>query len=90
MNNELRDLAVDALRAQEAVNLSGVVHAFSRAMSKLRELEPDRDTDYYNWHPLAVLFADKIADLAVAGSNRLDAYSHAYAWALKQREAKAE
>ena len=57
----LKKAAQDALAVQDACNLSGVVHAFSRAMSVIRE--DTNGTDEANTHPIAILFADKIADL---------------------------
>jgi len=57
----IRDLAVEALAVQDACNLSGVAHSFARAMSDL--LAHDLSTDQANAHPIAVVWADKIADL---------------------------
>ncbi len=59
----LVDLAQDALDVQDACNLTGVVHGFSRAMTRLRELEPGKDTEFYNRHAVSVLWAGKIAQL---------------------------
>ena len=61
MNEDLKRAAQDALAVQDACNLSGVVHAFSLAMSTVRE--NTNGTDEANRHPIAVLFADKIMDL---------------------------
>jgi len=54
-----------ALDIQDACNLSGVVHAFSRIMGKICR-ESDRNgqgTEWKNTHPISVLFASKIASL---------------------------
>lgn len=61
MSKTLKQLAQDALDVQNACNLSGVVHGFSRAMSDLCELVPN--TGARNTHPVAILWADKIAHL---------------------------
>ena len=74
MNTELKKAAQDALAVQDACNLSGVVHAFSRAMTVIRE--NTNGTDEANRHPIAVLFADKIADLT--GRPGVDGYGQAY------------
>ena len=62
----------DALAVQSAVNLSGVVHAFSEAMDELWA-EADymgEGTDYVNQHPVSVLFAGAIYRLTRPGYNR--------------------
>lgn len=73
----LRQLAKEALDVQNACNLSGVVHSFSRAMTKLSEA--GFDTDAKNKHPLAVLYSNKIASLT--GSESVLQFSKAYNWA---------
>ena len=51
----------DAMLVQDACNLSGVVHSFSRVMSRIRA---DCDsTQESNRHPIAILYSDKIASL---------------------------
>lgn len=60
----LANLAGEAIVVQDACNLSGVVHAWSRSIRRLRELLPDAGTDEINRHPINVLFADKCADLS--------------------------
>lgn len=57
----LQKHAKTALQIQDACNLSGVVHEFSRVMSFL--CDRGLCTDDRNKHPIAVLFADKIAHL---------------------------
>jgi hypothetical protein len=72
----------DALAVQDACNLSGVVHSFSRHMKTLGELE--LDTDEKNRHPVAVLFSSKIASLT--HSEPLLAFNYAYDMATKAVE----
>jgi len=74
MNEEIRKAAQDALAVQDACNLSGVVHAFSRAMTAVRAASSG--TDEANTHPVAVLFADKIMDLV--GRPGMDNFGEAY------------
>jgi len=62
-------LIKEAYQVQDACNLSGVVHSFSRAMSDLREACPDQGTEFYNTHPVAILYASKISSLTTAGFN---------------------
>lgn len=59
----LAKLAREALDVQNACNLTGVVHSFSRACSALRAALPGADTQTINRHPICVLWAAKIADL---------------------------
>jgi len=69
----------DAILVQDACNLSGIVHAFSRIMPKIRatlESEGTFSTDAVNGHPIAVMYASKIASLA--GSDTFDDFSKAY------------
>jgi len=75
----MKEAAQMALDVQDACNLSGVVHSFSRVMSFLSD-EANRTgkgTDWKNTHPIAVLFADKIASLTNSGHGTV--YSSAYA-----------
>lgn len=65
----LSELANDALFVQDACNLSGVVHSFSTAMTRLRELIPGKDTDFYNRHPIAVMYSSKLADMTKCYDN---------------------
>lgn len=51
----------DALFCQDACNLSGVLYSFSRHMKTLCDEIPD--TKSRNTHPVAKLFASKIASL---------------------------
>lgn len=61
MPRTLKELAKEALDVQNACNLSGVAHGFARAMSDL--MEHTKGTDERNTHPIAILWADKIAHL---------------------------
>jgi len=79
MKNEIRKLAKDAILVQDACNLSGVVHGFSRAMTALREALPEAGTDEINRHPISVLYSSKIASLT--GSESMGDFSKAYEWA---------
>jgi hypothetical protein len=72
----LKDAAQQALDAQSACNLSGVVHAFSRVLSECLWPEARKigeGTQWVNTHPIAVIFADKIRDLT--GSDYCSAYT---------------
>jgi len=66
----LQTLAREALRVQDACNLSGVVHSFARAISRLRALEPTLGTDQINRHPIVVAWCSKVADLSGAYSSK--------------------
>lgn len=76
MEKTIKDLANEALLVQDACNLSGIVHSFSRAITRLRELYPDKGTEFYNTHPVCVLFSDKIASLT--GSMSISNFDKAY------------
>jgi hypothetical protein len=60
----LGELAKEALLVQDACDLSGVVHGFSRAMARLWQLRPNAGTIALNQHPIVQLWADKVASLA--------------------------
>lgn len=76
----LAELAQEALDVQDACNLSGVAQAFGRAMSGLCSHVPNTSTR--NTHPIAVLWADKIAHLTgtqnLANDSVMAAYSAIY------------
>lgn len=75
-------LAKEALDVQDACNLSGVVHSFSRVITQLRETltaEGKFSTDKLNAHPICVLYSSKIASLT--GSESMVEFSRAYEWA---------
>ena len=65
----LQQLAKESLEIQNACNLSGVVHSWSRSVKRLRELLPNSGTDQINRHFVNVLFADKLADLTGANGS---------------------
>lgn len=62
-------LMEEAEMVQNACNLSGVVHSFSRGVSTLWEVarEQGQGTDWVNTHPYCVLYASKIAHLTRQG-----------------------
>ena len=72
----LLQLVDDAIVVQDACNLSGVVHSFSRAITRLRELFPSEGTDFFNRHPISVMYASKIESLT--GSGSMERFSKAY------------
>ena len=74
----IKQLAQESLDVQDACNLSGVVHGFSRAMSNLCEVCPDLGTDARNTHPICLLWADKIAHLTGTQAIGNDAVMAAY------------
>jgi hypothetical protein len=77
----LEQLARDALDVQDACNLSGVVHAFSNVMTALREHARAgnwENTDKLNHHPIAIMWASKIASLT--GCENGLAFSMSYDW----------
>ena len=81
----LQQLAQDALDVQNASNLSGVVHSFSKAMTDLREVQPFARTKDLNTHPIAQMWASKVHELSGMGLSDSDAFTVAYetvkAWA---------
>ena len=67
MKKTIKQHALDALAVQDACNLSGVVHSFSRAMTDLWEETrkcKGGGTRFVNRHPVSVLYSYKIAALA--------------------------
>ncbi len=88
----MKEMAQEALNVQDACNLSGVVHSFSRTITDLRlllekELGTDFSTDKLNRHPVCILFTSKIASLTgYEQGSCLDAdyeygFTKAYNWA---------
>jgi hypothetical protein len=82
-NKRLAEMAKEAILVQDACNLSGVIHSFSRVLTELREilvrLDPDKfSTEVLNRHPISVMYSSKIASLT--GSENGLAFSHAYGW----------
>jgi len=72
----LKELAGDALRVQDACNLCGVAQGFARCMADL--LKHNLGTDASNSHPIALLWADKIAHLTGTQSLGNEAVMEAY------------
>jgi len=61
-NRTLAELAKEALDVQDACNLSGVVHAWSRAITRLREVTGALSTTVINEHPInKVPIAERLA-----------------------------
>jgi len=78
----ISQLARDALEIQYGTNLTGLVHGFSRAMRRLRELVPNEATEFFRQHPLALLLIDKLRELSrYTGGKVMVAYS----WAEQQK-----
>lgn len=79
-----KEMAEEALRIQDACNLSGVVHSFSNIITEVRtrlEAEGKGGSDSVNQHPICRLFADKVAHLTGTQSLGNDEVSLAYRWA---------
>ena len=58
-----------AIDVQDACNLSGVVHTFSKVMTKIWEearTTGSASTEWVNQHPISVLYASKILSLTRA------------------------
>ena len=72
----MKELAKEALQVQDACNLCGVAQGFARCMSDL--LKHDLGTDAANKHPIAMLWADKIAHLTGTQSLGNEAVMQAY------------
>lgn len=79
------ELIKEALDIQNASNLSGVVHTFSRAITDLREIlskEGKFSTEAMNGHPVSILYSSKIASLTMSE----DKFHYAYSWSLDMIE----
>ena len=77
----MADLAREALQVQDACNLSGVVHSFSRAITRLRallEAEGKGGTLAVNMHPVCWLWSDKIASLTGSQLGAMSEMTAAY------------
>lgn len=77
MSKSIRHLMQQALQVQDACNLSGVLYSWAEAMRELRDMDPDHDTEFYNTHPLNVLYASKVSSLTGCEINFADAYKKA-------------
>jgi hypothetical protein len=84
----MKELAREALAVQDACNLSGVAHGFARAMSDL--CEHGLDTDARNHHPIAILWADKIAHLTGTQNLGDDLIYKAYAEVHRLAEERSD
>lgn len=67
-----------AIYAQDACNLSVVVHAWSEVMDKIWKdaRSKDEGTAWVNAHPINILYASKVAQLT--GCEVLDHFRQAY------------
>lgn len=65
MSDEVKRYCKAAVQVQDACNLSGVVFDFAKAMHAICDDDNrlHKGTDWKNRHPVAVLFASKIASL---------------------------
>lgn len=63
-----QELIKEAIQVQDACNLSGVVHSFSRAMNDLWAIAnvtgSGKGTDWINTHRVSRLYASKIQSLS--------------------------
>lgn len=78
-NRTLAQLAHEALTIQNASNLSGLVHGWSRSMTRLRELLPNVGTREINYHPINKMWASKLHELTCMGFSESVAFSEALA-----------
>ena len=78
----IKELAQEAIGVQDACNLSGLVHGWSKAITELREQCPGAGTDTINTHPINVMWASKCRDLAFGKEDFCDEtqrqFEHAY------------
>lgn len=82
MSKTLKELAQEALEVQNACNLCGVAQSFARVMRDLNEL--GLGTDRTNKHPIAILWADKIAQLSGTQNLGHEDVMMAYSWCHNQ------
>lgn len=77
-NRTEAELIKEAIEVQDACNLSGVVHSFSRSISRLWQLanEKGEGTTWVNRHRISRLYADKI--LSLAGEIQLNDFDKNY------------
>lgn len=84
MAKTLKELAIDAMKVQDACNLWGVINGFNRALGDLDELcngTTERDN-----HPIAKLWADKVAHLTGTQTIGNDSVDRAYSECHKLAE----
>ena len=72
----MQDIAQQALFAQDACNLSGLVYALGNMMDAIcaEDREHNHGTEWKNTHPVMVLMLNKMAGLARADDNFSRAY----------------
>ena len=77
----MRSIYENALQVQDACNLSGVVHSFSKDISLVWEevKKFGGGTEEVNKHPVCILYATQIAHLVGFAGGSLDQYQHAHA-----------
>jgi hypothetical protein len=78
LREKLKDVAKNAIFAQDACNLSGVVRSFARDTEVLWEVARllNEGTEFVNRHPVSVLYSNKIS--ALSGSEDFETFSKAY------------
>ncbi len=77
--SDIKTACKNALQVQDAVNLSGIIHSFSRDFEALWK-EADRlkkGTQYVNTHPVCRLYLEQIAFLVCGGNLDFDSYDSA-------------
>lgn len=82
----LQELAKEVIAVQDACNLSGVVHGFSRAMTDLwNNLQSTgAGTAEINRHPISIMWSSKIESLTQ--SQDFNTFSDAYDWCKAQAQ----
>lgn len=78
-----------AVEIQDGCNLSGIVKAYADILVRIcHDIHAAKgSTDEVNQHPISVLFADKIYDLATKhqrGENNHEAFSLAYSACMEK------
>lgn len=75
----LQEAAQEAIVVQDACNLSGVVHSFSRILTEVlwpEARKQEKGTDWVNRHPISIMFSSKIASLTHSETD--SEFSYAY------------
>lgn len=85
----LSELAREAIQIQDACNLSGLVHGWSRSVTELRKNLPDASTERINTHPINRLWVSKLFSLAAPVFVDGDGYGLAYRACKMMAEADA-
>jgi hypothetical protein len=78
MSKTIEQLAQIAIDVQNACNLSGVVIAWSDAVTELRRLHPELGTLGINGHPVNQMFAAKVIEMTGMGVANSESYQEAY------------